>query len=230
MMDKPITIWSMVKSDLMTALDKYRLLLSDSEQERAQRFHFESDREKYTLYHAALRIILSGVVGVSPHKLSLSLADKGKPYLTDFPGIHFNLSHAGEMAVLAVADVPIGIDVEWIKVKQDCLALARRFFHYDEVKYLEGLPSHKLLNSFFGIWVAKEAFVKALGEGISFGLNKFSIQLTDEKPVVGWLDAHDTLVESAPWQMHYLPMASDYRGCVCYQGQRKEFLFKEYSL
>jgi 4'-phosphopantetheinyl transferase len=229
MQDSCITIWSMNENNLMAGLDDYRLLLSDPEQERAQRFHFGSDRDKYTLYHAALRIILAEVVGVAPNELSFSFADKGKPYLTDFPNIHFNLSHAGKVAVLAVADIPIGIDVEWIKAKQDCLALARRFFHPHEADYLEKLSPNKLLNSFFGIWVAKEAFVKTSGAGVSFGLDKFCIQLTDARPVVAWLDEEKGL-EDKSWQMHYLPTAKAYLGCICYQGERNELVFKEYSL
>lgn len=229
MLDSCITVWSMKKNHLLAALNDYRLLLSDAEIERAGRFHFDSDREKYTLYHAALRIILSKVVGVAPDKLSFSLADKGKPYLTDFPNTHFNLSHAGDMAVLAVASIPIGIDVEWIKAKQDCLALARRFFHPHEADYLEKLSPNELLNSFFGIWVAKEAFVKTSGAGVSFGLDKFCIQLTDARPVVAWLDETKGL-GSQPWQMHYLPAEKDYRGCICYQGERRELVCKEYTL
>ena len=95
---------------------------------------------------------------------------KGKPYFTSMPGLHFSLSHSGSMGACAFHRDSIGLDIQ-IHASVDKEKIAKRFFHPQEYAYLE----KEAFLSFFQVWVAKESYVKYTGEGISSGLNSFSV-------------------------------------------------------
>ena len=135
------------------------MLLSPVEIARAGRFHFDADRERWTRAHSALRTILAGYTGVAPLELAFLPGEHGKPALD--PGncggrnVHFNLSHAGEWAFVAVSrEVPVGIDVERIRDRVDIAALLRRLGEGD-------FPADR--ESCFQRWARREAKSKAAG-------------------------------------------------------------------
>ena len=94
------------------------------------------------------------------HPLALSIADGGKPYLVSEPGVHFSLSHSGDWAVCAVSDHPVGVDIE--KCEQGRRDIASRFFHREEVRYLNTLLPSMRDKAFYQLWTLKESFVKSL--------------------------------------------------------------------
>lgn len=102
----------------------------------------------------------------------------GKPYFTDRPDLHFNLSHSGKWAVCAFSDAPVGVDVE---VRRDTtnLKVAERFFSKKENEYINSFDTKEQReDAFYKIWTLKEAFIKATGEGLSRPLNEFSFTFT----------------------------------------------------
>lgn len=104
---------------------------------------------------------------------AIRLQTGGKPELVS-GNIHFSLSHAGRWAVCALADTPVGVDVE---LPRCTLATARRFFAPAEVAQVEALPEAARSDALLRLWTAKESFTKALGQGLSLGLNTFEVHL-----------------------------------------------------
>lgn len=166
------------------SLDESTALLSPDEQERARRMARPELRERYVVAHAALRRVLSGYLGVAPQRIEFDTEAFGKPCLKPGPGVAplaFNLSHSGDLALVAVANMgPVGVDVEELREVSDTTALARRYFAVAEQARLEGVPESGRSRAFLSQWTAKEAFIKATGEGLRRRLDSFEIAIQPE--------------------------------------------------
>jgi len=149
--------------------------LDEEERDRAERFRFGILRERYIRGRAMVRRTLAECLGRDPGSLEFEVGDRGKPYLRD-GALHFNLSHSEELAVLAVSRLPsIGIDVEKFDREVDYDGLARRCFREAECERLVSLAGRDKAAAFFWTWTAKEARMKATGEG--FGLEPTRIEI-----------------------------------------------------
>jgi 4'-phosphopantetheinyl transferase len=134
------------------------------EAERAARLAPAQLQQRYLRSHAALRAILRTYTAAA---LDFALAGNGKPYLPAAPELAFNLSHSHEMALVAVAyGVEVGVDVEWLRPFDDCLAIAERFFPPAEAAALAEVPSGARTGEFFRRWTRIEAMLKARGIGL----------------------------------------------------------------
>ncbi len=94
----------------------------------------------------------------------------GKPYIKEYVNVHFSISHSGKWWVCAFSSSAIGLDLQQIKEK-DSFALARRFFHADEIDWLR----HRDKREFYRLWAYKESYVKYSGIGLNRGLSFFSV-------------------------------------------------------
>ncbi len=140
-------------------------VLTGAERERARRYRREEDRHRFVLTRSWLRRLLGVYLGQDPAGVRVETMPKGKPFLAGFP-VLFNLSHSGDWALLGFCrDRPLGLDVEAHR-SMPVLSLARRFFQASEVATLEALSSVDQERLFFEYWTAKEAYLKATGEGL----------------------------------------------------------------
>ncbi len=127
----------------------------------------------------AASLLLDGIIRQYfpsiPHPLSIAVSESGKPYLTDAPAVQFSLSHSGDWAVCAVSNYPVGVDIQHCGTgRRD---VARRFFHPDEVRYLDALSSGEREQAFFRLWALKESYVKADGRGLRL-LRQFCVDIS----------------------------------------------------
>lgn len=105
---------------------------------------------------------------------------QGKPYFKDYPNIYFSLSHSGKLAVLALSDGEVGIDVQEHRGYNE--KIVKRFFHEEERKILEAVAgSEEKEILFYKIWTSKEAYIKFTGKGMGEELAKFYCQGTENK-------------------------------------------------
>lgn len=156
--------------------------LSGEEKTRAAAFKFPVHRERYIRGRGMVRRRLGAHLGTEPGALNFVLGEKGKPYLEN-DELHFNLSHSGEKAALAISRLPaIGIDIEKFDRKVDIKGLSKRCFRPSEIKRLEGLKDEALQRAFFWTWTAKEARMKATGEGFGLDPGKIEISFDGEWP------------------------------------------------
>ncbi len=99
----------------------------------------------------------------------------GKPYLENYPHIHFSLSHSGCWAVCAVGDAPLGVDVE---LPRCTMEIGKRFFRPEE------LPETEDKDHLLRLWTAKEAFLKAIGTGLTVSPDSFRVILSQNEAVL----------------------------------------------
>ncbi|RYY74267.1 MAG: 4'-phosphopantetheinyl transferase superfamily protein [Gammaproteobacteria bacterium] len=153
------------------AIEKFSSLLSQDELERAQQFR--TNRHHFMATRVLLRKTLSRYTRLNAERLLFSRGLQGKPFLANSPvPLYFNLSHSRNFAALAVSSLgDVGIDIENTR-QRDYLKIVERFFHPDEHKQLLECDETKREQLFYKMWTLKEAFFKALGTGISTGLDK----------------------------------------------------------
>lgn len=155
----------------------YEAVLSPSECKRMAGFKFEQHRRLNTFAHGLKRLELGKALNLAPEEIEFATLEHGKPMISSAQNpnqVEFNLSHAGNYVMLGIDDsTPIGVDIEQIKDK-DHTNIAERFFHPLEVEQIKNASEPN--DCFFQIWTLKEAVVKALGAGISFGLEKFAVE------------------------------------------------------
>jgi 4'-phosphopantetheinyl transferase len=138
----------------------------------------------------------------------LAIGPHGKPYLPEHP-LHFNLSHSGDCIALALADVPVGLDVERLREQRDFPGLLQRVFHPVE---RERMRAHgQPLAAFYQAWTRKEAFLKALGTGISFRLQACAIEPLAE----GWSEVRSFVPLVDTWWVHPLQLAEGHAAALC---------------
>lgn len=159
-------------------------LLSPLERVRAARFAFERDRRTFVMSHGILRSLLGTVCRQDPAKLRFRQGLRGKPYLEDAPaGVQFNLSHCEGFCLVGISLGPaIGVDIERVRQTDDMPQLVRQCFSAAERLEFAALPPGDQMNGFFNGWTRKEAFVKAIGDGLSYPLEKFDVTLAPGRP------------------------------------------------
>jgi 4'-phosphopantetheinyl transferase len=152
-------------------------LLNEGERERAERFHFKHDRRSFVAAHALVRVTLSRLVNRAPRDWRFRIGEYGKPHVDD-DAVRFNLSHTRGMAAVAVAPHgDIGIDVERIDRHRLGLDIAERFFAPSEFEHLKGLNADTRVDASYELWTLKEAYIKAMGLGLSCPLDAFHFEL-----------------------------------------------------
>ncbi|MBL8230197.1 MAG: 4'-phosphopantetheinyl transferase superfamily protein [Bryobacterales bacterium] len=181
--------------------------LSPAEQERAARFRFPIHRSRYIAAHVWMRRTLAGYCSAHAAELVFEQGEFGKPYLCGFP-IHFNLSHSGDHAMLAVSPAPVGADIEQVADKPDLTAIARRFFTGAESQALDSLPPERRTWGFYRLWTFKEALLKATGEGLAGGIN--SVDLS--RALI-----HNTIAHGV-WRIEALRAPNGFAAAVCHQS------------
>ena len=158
--------------------------LSVDERARHDRLMRERDRRDFAVAHALLRRALSARGDRAPHEWTFTTSAFGKPALTPDAAartrLSFNVAHTDGLVACAVArGVELGIDVEAVDRRADALALAARFFSPSEVAELQRCADDSRLLRFIEVWTLKEAYVKALGKGLSCPLHEFAFSFDD---------------------------------------------------
>jgi 4'-phosphopantetheinyl transferase len=144
-----------------------RQTLSPDEVERALRFRAEDDRDLFIVGRGILRNILSRYASEAAEELVFRYGSKGKPYLRDRVDVQFNLAHSGGFAVYGISGEELGVDIELVKPSTDWRKISQRFFSPREVEELERLDPTQQVRGFFSCWTRKEAYIKAIGEGVA---------------------------------------------------------------
>lgn len=173
-----VHVWSVPLIGAAPELLTLRGLLSEEELARADRFRFATDRDAFTIARATLRLMIARYTGDDPRQIRFNYAPHGKPSIITKQKLSFNLSHSGGLALYAFADDrELGVDIEQFRVMSDLEQVARHFFSKGEVEDLFSLPEEERPAAFFRCWTRKEAFVKALGDGLSLPLDSFRVSI-----------------------------------------------------
>ncbi|BDC53127.1 phosphopantetheine-protein transferase [Bryobacterales bacterium F-183] len=183
-MDRGIAeLWTLAVTD--DSVQRAIPLLDAAEQERASRFQVEPPRAAFVATRGALRQLCAKYLNLADgREVTFAWNEHGKPYLPG-SGLQFNVSHSGKVAILGFTwEQRLGVDVERTGRRGDIRGIASRFFHPDETARIQADADP--LQAFYRCWTAKEAYVKAVGTGLTLGLDSFCVRLTGEKPgIVG---------------------------------------------
>lgn len=156
-------------------------LITEEEGTRRDRFRMVDDRRRFARARGLLRTLLAAQLSTSASSIAFVLGPSGKPALPPGPDqaparVRFNVSHSHEWILIGLAlDREVGVDVEHYQPRGELLDLARRFFSAREVAALEALPPASQDAAFYTTWACKESFVKVIGQGLSAGLEGFSV-------------------------------------------------------
>ncbi len=108
---------------------------------------------------------------------NITVTANGKPIFADHREMHFNISHTGPYVVCAIADCPLGVDIDGGRDVRD--RVAERFFSEAECQWIKADMS-KAKERFFVLWTAKEAYAKLTGEGIALAIGKACFDVKDD--------------------------------------------------
>jgi 4'-phosphopantetheinyl transferase len=169
-----------------------QLMLGPQERERALRFAFARDRERYVLTRATLRRLLGSLLGEAPEALRFGEGPYGKPFLeapqaprSNGPpqAPRFNVSHSGEHALLAFAlGRELGVDLEQALPGVDLEGVASVVFSQEEQRAFAALAQERRYAAFFQLWARKEAVIKAEGTGFAEPSNDFTLTVDPALP------------------------------------------------
>lgn len=167
-----IDLWQFSLAQELHAAEQ---ILSVDEKTRAARFYFAKHKRRFATSRTAVRIILSRYLNTSPERLEFIYSDHGKPSVLNSQRLQFNLSHTGDIAILAVGKgYPVGVDIEQYSARP-YEGIAKNLFSDKELADLIKAPAALKPALFFHVWSQKEAFIKISGLGLSYPTKEFTV-------------------------------------------------------
>jgi 4'-phosphopantetheinyl transferase len=235
-----IHIWQISLTQPEPKIQSFSRLLSQAETDRASRFRFGRHRRRFVVSHGVLRLILARYLKILPPDIQFECGSHGKPFLAGKPAnsaLQFNLAHSHELAIVAITrGSEIGVDVEHLRPNPDKEAIAQRFFSPAEYVQFSEIPLTQKTNNptdlqtlaFFNCWTRKEAFIKALGDGLSHPLNQFDVTLTPGKRAQ-LLRVGDDPLEAEYWSLESFAPQPDYVGALAVRLRNIQVQFNEFN-
>ena len=188
-------------------------VLDEQERQRAAKFVREADRHSYLTAHIGLRYVLSQQLDLDPAQVEFIReacpncgASHGRPAVAGHP-LHFSLSHGGDLVLVAVAGVPVGVDVEAVPDEQVAADLSARL-HPEEQREIAAAAD--LRTAFARMWTRKEAYLKGIGTGLSRSLR------------ADYLGGAGLASLPAGWSVLDVPVPAGHAGAVAVRGAAPE--------
>jgi 4'-phosphopantetheinyl transferase len=198
----------------------WRQTLTAAETARADRFHHETDRNRFTVTRGILRHLLA-----APPQAEFHQNPWGKPYLPD-TNLHFNVSHSGDYALIALArDIEIGVDIEHMIRPRPFNDLARRVFTPQEREHFESLPDQARTNFFYRLWTCKEAVMKADGRGLNIPPDRIEIAFdqTGRPALKSSQELHP------PWAIQIIQVTPDYAAAIAIPSNSTQLAVRDWT-
>jgi len=207
----------------------HRARLTDAERERAARFRRDADRERFVIGRSTRRELLARHLGTDPATLAFEEGRHGKPHLPpdNSPGPHFNSSHSGRWVLHAIADIEVGVDVEEIRPEfADLDDFAWVLSDAERAFVLAAAPPQRAA-ALATVWVRKEAYVKALGEGLSRSLSAIGIVAgASGEPMLAF--DRNPPAHQRRWSFADLEIDARHKACLVHAGPARRFAVHDY--
>ena len=199
---------------LFEEIAPYRHLLNPEERKRADKFYFEKDKNRFVITRGILKSLLGRYNKINAARISFGQNAYGKPLMEHNP-YHFNVAHSGNYGLLGLTKIAdIGVDIEQFRAQTDLEAIARRFFSRVEIAEFSALPESERQQGFFNAWTRKEAFIKAVGMGLSLPLHAFDVRLSPNHEA-GLSDVRYEGLQSTDWNLDALEAPPGYAAAFC---------------
>jgi 4'-phosphopantetheinyl transferase len=194
-------------------------LLAQDETDRALRFRFRQLYEKFVISHGVLRCLLARYLNCNPADIEFTHGCNGKPFLKLDSALQFNMTHSGQLAVIAFGPgCEIGIDAEQIRPIPDMQQIADRFFCPEEASELLSLPETDREHAFYRCWTRKEAYLKAMGDGLAAALGNFRVTVQPNLPARLVHIQNETSAAGA-WTVQDIDVSAGYAAALVYRDQ-----------
>ncbi len=204
-------VWLVSIKNFISQLDEFQSMLSYNEKKQAQRFVFTQHRECFIVVHGILRQLLANYLSTSPETIDIIYNSYGKPGVEN---INFNISHSQDLALFAFTkNFDVGVDIEFVKKDFVGDDIACRFFSEHEIQALLKLSIPERTLAFFNCWTRKEAFIKAIGKGLSFPLNKFDVDIGYSRKSL-LLNVRNDAYKTSDWKLIDLNPPQNYAAAL----------------
>ena len=213
-----VHVWCVSLNSETAPFTALNALLCDEELVRARRFRFDHHRRRYIVARAMVRILLGRYLQKRGEEICFEYGPKGKPRLGGSDGgsgLRFNISHSNELALMAFClNEEVGVDVEAVHEMGDAESILRNHFCPEEIEQWLSLPAQFRARGFFDCWTRKEAYVKAVGDGLSLPLDEFQVAfLPGEKSRIRMRSGDEDT-----WSLFDVSPAPDYAGALAIRG------------
>lgn len=226
-------IWRISLDDVNHQLKYLISLLSQEERKRSKRFIFERDQHRYQVTHSMKRLILANYLDGNPECLRFEVGNHGKPALDNLRNslkVQFNISHSHNLILIAITmEDLIGIDIEYYDKKCSIEGLGEIIFSPSEKIFFSALNSQEeKKEAFFRCWTRKEAYLKAIGIGLTQDLTSISVDLNKAVSSQDWLKI-STLRQSEimPWRLFPLDIDNYYIASAVAASFQKNLVYYE---
>ena len=217
-----IHIWCLHLDVKFAEMKELTRVLSDDEQTRADRFHFDIHRQRFVARRGQMRHILSRYVEKAAESLRFDYGPHGKPFFpkgTVETDVRFNCSTSYGMALLAITyGRDVGIDLELIRPLRDAEAIANRYFSREEFEILQTISAENRDLAFLHVWTCKEAVLKATGTGLSFPLDQLAVSADPTQPARVLSIDGMTPSSAASWQLASFRPGDGFVGAIASLG------------
>lgn len=222
-------VWKVDVTAELARFAAHRAGLTAEEAQRAARFHRDEDRHRFVVGRSTRRLLIARRLGIDPRVLVFEEGRHGKPRLrlAGRPAPHFSSSHSGRWVLHAIADVEVGVDVEEVRAE---------FARPDDFLWVLSPEERAFVLHAAGplraaalatVWVRKEAYVKALGEGLSRSLPAIGITSRGRGPVLA--HDHNPGGIGRRWSFADLYIDDSHKACVVHAGPRRDVVVRTYS-
>jgi 4'-phosphopantetheinyl transferase len=214
-------VWLVNQNQSAARVEEFFHTLSTDEQERARRFCFEKDRNHFIVARGVLRYLSGVFLETTPNKIRFKCGEHGKPSLSNefsSTNLKFNVSHSGGSALFAFSrGRELGVDIERIQPKSATEEIWKLHFSLAEIEMLRSLPGSIRVDAFFDCWTRKEAYIKAIGEGLSCPLDSFDVTVAPGDPA-RLIETRAHALAPSHWTMRSLDVGPDYKAALVVQG------------
>ena len=215
-----VHVWRVLLPKLKPYEDQLESVISDEERAWAQRFRLQDIRSSFILRRGFLRTLIQNYTGIRADRVEFCHSAWGKPELLkseEVGSFQFNTAHSRDSMILAFGkDLSVGVDLEYVDKNYPVIKIATRFYTPKESAALREADSNRLVSLFFEIWVRKEAFLKAIGRGLSLPLDSFEVPLDISCAFSKDLPVRMTGMETDGtfWSLVDIPFSALYKACL----------------
>lgn len=218
-----VEIWRLYFPSCIDRISELYEILHPEEKRKSSLFFHKSDRQKFIIGKAMLRMILGGYLNINPGMLTFSAGMYMKPVLkvgNDIP-FHFNISHSGDYILIAVSDSPIGVDIEHYQTGLNIHEVMEIAFSEKEIDFIKEqvIPQ----KAFFQLWTRKEALIKATSRGLNNDIRYIPC-------LNGKHHISPSLINNGQdWHVSNFHVDTEHIGSIAYLKNTREVRFKQFA-
>ncbi|MBD1394378.1 4'-phosphopantetheinyl transferase family protein [Mucilaginibacter glaciei] len=216
--ENEVHVWQIRIGENLELLHNFSALLNQSEKQRGSKYLQQCDRDRFVISRGAQRVILAKYLNTDAARMEFALGENKKPYIATPAGsqLQFNVSHSGDWILIAVSQLHVGSDLEYVDAEFHFDDILPEHFSSEEISYINERDKTK---RFYQLWTRKEALLKATGQGLGEHL-----QMTPALDGVHGI--HPSLVgNNADWVTQTFNLADNYIGSITVEGNAARLQF-----